>query len=96
MKLLRRQFLQLAAGAAALPALSCTAAAQAYPTRPIRIVTAPVGAGNDFMARVIAQGLSASVGQQAVVDNRPAAILGELVAKSPADGYALLAVGSVA
>jgi tripartite-type tricarboxylate transporter receptor subunit TctC len=68
---------------------------QAYPARPIRIVTAPVGAGNDFMARVIAQGLSASVGQQAVVDNRPAAILGELVAKSPADGYTLLAVGSV-
>jgi tripartite-type tricarboxylate transporter receptor subunit TctC len=68
---------------------------QAYPVRPIRIVTAPVGAGNDFMARVIAQGLSASVGQQAVVDNGPAASLGELVAKSPADGYTLLAVGSV-
>ena len=68
---------------------------QAYPVRPIRIVTAPVGAGNDFMARVIAQGLSASLGQQVVVDNRPAGILGELVAKAPADGYTLLAVGSV-
>jgi tripartite-type tricarboxylate transporter receptor subunit TctC len=66
-----------------------------YPTKPIRIVTAPPGAGNDFMARVIAQGLSASLGQQMVVDNRPAGIIGELVAKAPADGYTLLAVGSV-
>src|SRR5262245_8332302 len=70
-------------------------AGQAYPTKPIRIVTAPAGAGNDFMARVIAQGLTGSLGQQLVVDNRPAAILGELVAKAPADGYTLLAVGSV-
>jgi tripartite-type tricarboxylate transporter receptor subunit TctC len=69
-------------------------AGQDYPTKPIRIVTAPAGAGNDFMARVIAQGLTASFGQQLVVDNRPAAILGELVAKAPADGYTLLAVGS--
>src|SRR6185436_7125483 len=67
----------------------------AYPTKPIRIVTAPAGAGNDFMARVIAQGLSGSLGQQMVVDNRPAGIIGELVAKAPADGYTLLAVGSV-
>src|SRR5262245_15683144 len=57
---------------------------QPYPTKPIRIVTAPAGAGNDFMARVIAQGLTGSLGQQLVVDNRPAAILGELVAKAPA------------
>ena len=64
-------------------------------SRPVRIVTAPVGAGNDFMARIIAQGLTASLGQQFVVDNRPANVLGELVAKSPADGYTLLAVGSV-
>src|SRR5205809_1028523 len=67
----------------------------AYPTKPIRIVTAPAGAGNDLMARVIAQGLSGSLGQQMVVDNRPAGIIGELVAKAPADGYTLLAVGSV-
>jgi tripartite-type tricarboxylate transporter receptor subunit TctC len=71
------------------------ASGQTYPTKPIRIVTAPAGAGNDFMARVIAQGLSGSLGQQLVVDNRPAGLIGELVAKAPADGYTLLAVGSV-
>jgi tripartite-type tricarboxylate transporter receptor subunit TctC len=71
------------------------AAGQVYPTKPIRIITAPAGAGNDFMARVIAQGLTGSLGQQLVVDNRPAGIIGELVAKAPADGYTLLAVGSV-
>jgi tripartite-type tricarboxylate transporter receptor subunit TctC len=70
-------------------------AAQDYPTRPIRIVTPPAGAGNDFVARVIAQGLTGSLGQQLVVDNRPAAVVGELVAKAPADGYTLLAIGSV-
>jgi tripartite-type tricarboxylate transporter receptor subunit TctC len=66
-----------------------------YPTRPIRVVTAPAGAGNDFMARVISQGLSGSLGQQLVVDNRPAGIIGEIVAKAPPDGYTLLAIGSV-
>ena len=74
---------------------AAAASGQAYPTKPIRIVTAPAGAGNDFMARVIAQGLSGSLGQQLVVDNRPAGIIGELVAKAPPDGYTLLAVGSV-
>jgi tripartite-type tricarboxylate transporter receptor subunit TctC len=68
---------------------------EAYPVKPIRVVTAPAGAGNDFMARVISQGLSSSLGQQLVVDNRPAGIIGELVAKAPPDGYTLLAVGSV-
>jgi tripartite-type tricarboxylate transporter receptor subunit TctC len=71
------------------------AAGQAYPTRAIRIVTAPAGAGNDFVARVIAQGLTGGLGQQLVVDNRPAGIVGELVAKAPPDGYTLLALGSV-
>jgi len=70
-------------------------AAQDYPTKPIRIVTPPAGAGNDYVARVIALGLTGSMGQQLVVDNRPAAIVGELVAKAPADGYTLLAIGSV-
>lgn len=70
-------------------------AAQDYPTKPVRIVTPPAGAGNDYVARVIAQGLTVSMGQQLVVDNRPAAIVGELVAKAPADGYTLLAIGSV-
>lgn len=71
------------------------ASGQTYPTKPIRIVTAPAGAGNDYVARVIAQGLTGSLGQQLVVDNRPAGIVGELVAKAPADGYTLLAIGSV-
>ena len=53
------------------------------------------GAGNDFVARVIAQGLSPSLGQQLVVDNRPAGVVGEIVAKAPPDGYTLLAIGSV-
>jgi len=87
--------LDFCAVALALTFVSTGTIAQAYPVRPIRIVTAPVGAGNDFMARIIAQGLTASLGQQLVVDNRPAGILGELVAKAPADGYTLLAVGSV-
>lgn len=71
------------------------ASGQTYPTKPIRVVTAPAGAGNDFVARVIALGLSGSLGQQLVVDNRPAGVVGELVAKAPADGYTLLAIGSV-
>ena len=71
------------------------AAGQTYPTKPIRIVTAPAGGGNDFVARVISQGLTGSLGQQLVVDNRPAGLIGELVAKAPADGYTLLVVGSV-
>jgi len=81
--------------ALAVAFVSAESGAQGYPIRPVRIVTAPVGAGNDFMARIIAQGFTASLGQQFVVDNRPAGILGELVAKSPPDGYTLLAVGSV-
>ena len=71
------------------------AAGQAYPTKAIRIVTAPAGAGNDFVARVLAQGMTGGLGQQLVVDNRPAGIVGELVAKAPPDGYTLLALGSV-
>jgi tripartite-type tricarboxylate transporter receptor subunit TctC len=86
------QLLGAVLAAALAPA---TASSQSYPARPIRIVTPPAGAGNDFVARVIAQGLTGSLGQQLVVDNRPAAVVGELVAKAPADGYTLLAVGSV-
>ena len=71
------------------------ASGQIYPTKPIRVVTAPAGAGNDFVARVIALGLSGSLGQQLIVDNRPAGVVGELVAKAPADGYTVLAIGSV-
>ncbi len=84
----------LGAGGASGQAAS-TGSGQAYPTKPIRIVTAPIGAGNDFISRVIAQGLSGGLGQQLVVDNRPANLVGEIVAKAPPDGYTLLVIGSV-
>jgi len=90
-----RTWPQFVIALAAAPSLAHAQPASTYPTKPIRVVTAPAGAGNDFMARVISQGLSSSMGQQLVVDNRPAGLIGELVAKAPADGYTLLAVGSV-
>jgi tripartite-type tricarboxylate transporter receptor subunit TctC len=72
MKLPRRNFLHLAAGAAALPAVSRIARAQAYPTRPVRLIVpiAPAGAG-DILARLMGQWLSERLGQQFVIDNRP-------------------------
>jgi tripartite-type tricarboxylate transporter receptor subunit TctC len=94
MKLARRQFLHLAAGAVALPAISRIAWAQAYPTRPVRIIAGfPPGGGVDLYARLIAQWLSERLGQQFFVENRPGAggNLGtEAAAKAPADGNALL------
>jgi tripartite-type tricarboxylate transporter receptor subunit TctC len=94
----RRQFLHLAAGAAALPAVSRIASAQAYPTRPVRLIVpiAPAGAG-DITARLIGQWLSERLGQQFVIDNRPGSggnIGTEAVVRAPADGYTLLLVGS--
>src|SRR5216110_4067386 len=94
----RRNFLHLAAGAAALPAVSRIAWAQAYPSRPVRIIVgfAPAG-GTDIMARLIGQWLSERLGQQFVIENRPGAgsnIATEAVARSPADGYTLLVVTS--
>jgi tripartite-type tricarboxylate transporter receptor subunit TctC len=72
MKLSRRNFLHLAAGAAALPAMPRNAAAQAYPSRPVRIIVGyPPGGATDAMARLIAQQLSERLGQQFIVDNRP-------------------------
>ena len=96
MKLPRRQFLHLAAGAAALPALPHIARAQAYPTRPVRIVVgfAP-GGGADIMARLIGPWLSERFGQSFIIENRPGAgsnIGTEAVVRAPADGYTLLLV----
>src|SRR2546426_11494777 len=99
MKLPRRQFLYLAAGTAALPALARIAWAQTYPTRPVRIIVgfAPAG-GTDIMARLIGQWLSERLGQQFVIENRPGAasnIGSEMVVKAPPDGYTLLVATAV-
>jgi tripartite-type tricarboxylate transporter receptor subunit TctC len=97
MKLPRRQFLHLAAGAAALPALSRVAWAQGYPTRPIRWVVGFVpGGATDIIARLMGQWLSERLGQSVVIENRPGAgsnIATEVVVNAPADGYTLLLVG---
>ena len=94
----RRQFLHLAAGAAALPALPRIARAQAYPTRPVRIIVGFAAGGTaDVTSRLIAQWLSARLGQQFVVENRTGAggnLAAEAVVRSPADGYTLLLVSS--
>jgi tripartite-type tricarboxylate transporter receptor subunit TctC len=94
MKLPRRNFLRVAAGAAALPAVSRIAWAQTYPSRPVRIIVgfAPAG-GTDIMARLIGQWLSERLGQQFVIENRPGAasnIGTEMVVNAPPDGYTLL------
>jgi tripartite-type tricarboxylate transporter receptor subunit TctC len=94
MKLPRRNFLHLAAGAAALPAVARFASAQAYPTRPVRLVVgyAPGGAG-DISMRLLGQWLSERFGQQFIVENRTGAgtnIATESVVRAAADGYTLL------
>jgi tripartite-type tricarboxylate transporter receptor subunit TctC len=98
MKLPRREFLHLAAGAVALPAISRIARAQAYPTRPVRLVVGfPPGQTADLIARLMGQWLAERLGQPVVIDNRPGAssnIATELVVRSPADGYTLLSVNS--
>src|SRR5215472_8203135 len=94
MKLPRRQFLHLAAGAAALPAASRIARAQAYPARPVRIVLGfPAGGSSSVIGRLIAQWLSERLGQPFVLENRPGAgsnIATEMVAKAGPDGYTIL------
>src|SRR5262245_34153501 len=98
MKLPRRKFLHLAAGAAALPAVSRVARAQTYPTRPVRLIVGfPAGGNADTTARVMAQWLSERLGQPFVVENRTGAatnIAAEAVVRSPPDGYTLLFVTS--
>jgi tripartite-type tricarboxylate transporter receptor subunit TctC len=94
MKLPRRQFLHLAAGAAALPAVSRIGQAQAYPTRPVRVVVAAVAGGtSDILAHLIGQWLQERLGQPFVIETRPGAggnIGIEVVVRAPADGYTLL------
>jgi tripartite-type tricarboxylate transporter receptor subunit TctC len=99
MKLPRRTFLLLAAGAAALPPLPRIAKAQSYPSRPVRIIVgfAPGGAV-DIMARLIGQWLSERLGQQFVIENRPGAggnVATEAAIRAPADGYTLLLAQSI-
>jgi tripartite-type tricarboxylate transporter receptor subunit TctC len=94
MKLPRRQILQMAAGAIAVPSVSRIARAQTYPTRPVRIIVGfPAGTSSDITARLIGQWLSERLGQQFIVENRPGAgtnIAADSVVHASPDGYALL------
>src|SRR5439155_21967928 len=94
MNLPRREFLHLAAGAAALPAMSRFAWAQSYPTRPVRLIVGfPPGGPTDIAARPMGQWLSERLGQQFIIENRPGAgsnIGTEPVVRAPPDGYTLL------
>jgi tripartite-type tricarboxylate transporter receptor subunit TctC len=98
MKLPRRQFLHLAAGATALPSVSQIARAQTYPSRPVRIVVGVAPGGtNDIVARLMGQWVSERLGQQFVIDNRPGGgtnIATEMVVRAPPDGYTLLFVSA--
>jgi tripartite-type tricarboxylate transporter receptor subunit TctC len=99
MKLPRRKFLHLAAGAAALPAISRFALAESYPSRPVHLIVGfPPAGATDITARLIGQWLSERLGQQFIVENRPGAgatLATEAVAKALPDGYTLLLTGSV-
>ena len=94
----RRRFLQLACGAAALPALPRAALAQAYPARPVRLMVGfAAGQAIDILARLIGQSVSERLGQQFVVENRPGAggnIAVDVVVRAPPDGYTLLVIGA--
>ena len=97
MKLPRRRFLHLAAGAAVLPASSRITQAQAYPSRPVRLIVGlAAGGGQDIVARLMGQWLSERLGQQFIVENRPGAsgnLALEAVTSAPADGYTLAQLG---
>lgn len=94
MKLPRRRFLHLAAGAAALPSIPRFAWAQTYPTRPVRLVVGFFAGGlTDILARVLGQWLSERLGQQFIIEDQPGAgtnVATEAVARARPDGYALL------
>src|SRR5262249_5400170 len=96
LKLPRRRFLYLPWGAAALPARSRIASAQAYPTRPVRLIIGyPPGGSADITARLLGQWLSERLGQPFVIESRPGAgtnIATETVVNAPPDGYTLLLV----
>jgi tripartite-type tricarboxylate transporter receptor subunit TctC len=98
MKFLRREFLQLAAGAALLPARPRAAQAQAYPARPVRLMVGfAAGQAIDILARLIGQSLSERLGAQFVIENRPGAggnIAAEAVVRAAPDGYTLLVIGA--
>jgi tripartite-type tricarboxylate transporter receptor subunit TctC len=98
MKFPRRQFLQLATAAAALPTVSQTTSAQTYPSRPVRVMVGfAAGQAIDIVTRIVAQSLSERLGQQFIIENRPGGggnIATEAVVRAPADGYTLLAIGS--
>src|SRR5262249_44458691 len=95
----RRNFLHLAAAAAALPAVSRIARAQAYPARPVRLIVGwPPGGPADLFARLIGQPLSERLGQPIIIENRPGAasnMATEAVVRAPPDGYTLLQISSV-
>jgi hypothetical protein len=98
MRLPRRQFLHLAAGAAALPVVSRSVPAQTYPSRPVRIIVGfTAGGPGDILARLIGQRLSERLGKPVIIENRPGAasnIGTEVVVRSPPDGHTLLLISS--
>jgi tripartite-type tricarboxylate transporter receptor subunit TctC len=83
--------------ASVMAVYAAEAGSQTYPNKPIHIVTAPPaggGGGGDFITRLVAQGMSASLGQPVIIDNRPTATIGAFVSKAPADGYTLALLGN--
>ena len=98
MKLLRRQFLHLTAGVAALPVIARVVRAQTYPTRPVHLIVGfPAGGPQDIVMRLIGQWLSERLGQSFIIENRPGAsgnVGAETVVRAAPDGYTLLSVSS--